>query len=117
MKRRLKPLLPSLREKKRYVAYEILSSHQFDGRQANQAIKDAAQTFLGTLGMAKAGIITLDDEFNPAKQRGMARVNHKKTDEFKASLVMIKQIDGKDVIVRSVGASGMLRKTKENYLS
>jgi len=118
MKGKLKPLLPSLKEKKRYLAYEVISKHSFsDAVHVNKAILDAAEDFLGSLGMAKAGILTLNDQWNLKMQRGVMRVNNKHVDDLKSSFIFVKNIDGKEVIVNSVGVSGILRKTQQKYLN
>jgi len=117
-KSRIKPLLPTLREKKRYLAYEIISKNKFyDAVSVSKAILDAANNFLGNLGMAHAGILPINDKWNSDSQRGIMRVNNKHVDNLKASLIFVKNIDGKDVIVRSVGASGILRKAQQKYLN
>ena len=118
VKAKIKPLLPSLREKKRYLAYEVVSKHKFnDAIHVSKAILDATNDFLGNLGMAKAGILMLNDKWNADMQRGIIRVNNKHVDNLKASLVFIKKIEEKDVIVKSVGASGILRKAQQKYLN
>lgn len=118
MKGKIKALLPSLREKKRYLAYEIISNSRFnDAVSVNKAILDAANEFLGNLGMAHAGMIPLNDKWNGKTQRGIIRVNNKHVDELKASLIFVKKIEGKDVIVKSIGASGILKKAQQKYLN
>ena len=118
MKGKIKPLLPSLREKKRYLAYEVISNSKFnDAVSVNKAIYDAANVFLGNLGMAKAGIIPINDKWNDKTQRGIIRVSNKHVDELKASLIFVKNIQGKDAMVKSVGASGILKKALNKYLN
>ena len=118
VKAKIKPLLPSLREKKRYLAYEAISKHKFnDAIHVSKAILDATNGFLGNLGMAKAGILMLNDKWNENMQRGIMRVNNKHVDELKAALIFVKSIDGKDAVVKSVGASGILRKAQQKYLN
>ena len=118
MKGKIKPLLPSLREKKRYLAYEVISKSRFyDAIHVNKAILDAANKFLGNLGMSYAGIIPINDKWNEKMQRGIMRVNNKHVDNLKASLIFVKNINGKESIVKSVGASGILRKTQQKYLN
>ena len=64
-KAKIKPLLPSLREKKRYLAYEVISRNRFDGAfPASKEILNASNELLGSLGMAKAGILALNDKWN-----------------------------------------------------
>ena len=114
---KIKSLLPSLRERKRYLAYEVVSGIKFnDALHVNKAIVEAAKEFLGNLGMARAGIITMSDQWNADAQRGLIRVNNKQVDELKASLAFVRSIDGNDAVVRSVGASGILKKSRQKYL-
>ena len=116
MKGKIKPLLPSLREKKRYLAYEVISKSKFDDPvSVNKAILTAANELLGHLGMSKAGMIPID-VWNENMQRGIMRVNNKHVKELQASLIFVNNIQGKEVIVKSVGASGILRKAQQKYL-
>lgn len=109
---KIKPVLPSLREKKRYLVFEIISGKpikEFSG--ISKAVWKALLDFSGVLGAAKAGIWLLGDKFNKDSQKGIIRVNNKSVDLLKAALCTIKQVDGVDVIVRSLGVSGILKKT------
>jgi ribonuclease P/MRP protein subunit POP5 len=116
-KKKIKPLLPSLREKKRYLAFEILSENKItDINSVSDAILGNSQEFLGQLGMSKAGLMMLKDKFNPNMQKGIVRVNHKNVDNLRAALTMINKIDNEDAIVRSLGISGVLNKT-EKYIA
>jgi len=109
---KIKPVLPSLREKKRYLVFEIISKKpikEFSG--VSKAIWKSILDLSGVLGASKAGIWLLGDKFNKDKQTGIIKVNHKNVDLLKSALCTIKQINGIDVIVRSVGVSGILKKT------
>lgn len=118
VKSKIKPLMPTLRERKRYLAYEVISKIRFNnGFDVSKAILGAANGFLGDLGMAKAGVMPLNDKWNENAQRGIMRVNNKHVDELKASLIFVKSIEGKDAVVKSIGASGILRKAQQKYLN
>ena len=117
-KGKLKPLMPTLREKKRYLVYEVISkSRHNDAVHVNKAILDASKEFLGSLGMAKAGILPLDDQWSQNTQRGIVRVSNKHADNVKASFIFVKSIGNHEAIVRSVGASGVLKRAKEKYFN
>ena len=111
-----KAVLPSMREKKRYLAFEIISIDKFNFIDIKKSITESAKDFLGTLGMAKAGIILLDEKFNKEKQKGLIKVNNKYLNELKASLALIKMINNKKIIVKSLGVSGMLTKADNKYI-
>ena len=117
-KGKLKPLMPTLREKKRYLVYEAISKNKFnDAIHVNKAILDASKEFLGSLGMAKAGILPLDDQWSQDMQRGIIRVNNKQVDNVKAAFVFVKSIGAHEAIVRSIGASGVLKRAKQKYFN
>ena len=117
-KGKLKPLMPTLREKKRYLVYGAISKNKFnDAIHVNKAILDASKEFLGSLGMAKAGILPLDDQWSQDMQRGIIRVNNKQVDNVKAAFVFVKSIGAHEAIVRSIGASGVLKRAKQKYFN
>lgn len=110
IKRKFKPILPSLREKKRYLVFEVISSHKFDFRSIQSAIVNAILGFLGQLGFSRAGIIVMEDRWDEKSQRGIIKVNHKNVDNLKASLVFVNNINNGNAVVRSMGLSGILNK-------
>ncbi len=117
MKTKLKPVLPSLREKKRYMVFEVISKGKItDFRAVRDAIMESAQRLLGQLGMAKAGIIPMENKWSPELQRGIIRVGHRHADELRASLMLTSKINDEDIIVKSIGVSGIIKKAENNYL-
>ena len=117
VKTKLKPVLPSLREKKRYLVFEVISKEKIsDSGLVSEAIQDCSLGFLGQLGAAKAGIMVLGNKWNPSLQRGIIKVNHKNVDALKASLVFANKIGNNEAIFRSIGVSGILRKAENKFL-
>jgi len=110
----IKPLRPTMREKKRYLAFEILAEKAVPGQDAFKAIIKALQQFLGDYGMAGAGIIILKDKYK--KNKGLLRVNHRFVDHARAALAIITEIEKTSVVVRSIGTSGILKKAETKYL-
>lgn len=120
-KSKLKPLLPSLRERKRYLAYEIISKESLNlfvnVDEISEALTWGAQDYLGDIGMADAGLIILKDKYDPKSQKGLIRAAHKSIDNLRAALTFISAIGNEDVIVRSVGVSGIMKKAYDNYVA
>ena len=115
--RRLKPLLPTLKEKKRYLAFEIISKTKIKAfSEVSKAIWASALGFVGTKGSASLGIKLFMDKYNDNSQRGLIRVSHAGLDTLKASLALITKIEEQPVIVRSLGASGILAKAQKKYI-
>ena len=114
---KLKPILPSLREKKRYLVFEVISKDKVTGfDEVSNAIMESALGFLGQLGAAKAGILPLANKWNPELQRGIIKVGHKHVDGLRASLAYATKIGNREAIFRSLGVSGILKKAENNYL-
>jgi ribonuclease P/MRP protein subunit POP5 len=105
----MKKLKPSLREKKRYLVYEIISDKRYSYGGVSKAILNESEKFLGRLGMANAGLNILNEW---SGKRGILKVNNKYIDHIKATLTFINKIEDKKVMVKSVSVSGMLNKAK-----
>ncbi|MEM3154357.1 MAG: Rpp14/Pop5 family protein [Candidatus Woesearchaeota archaeon] len=113
----LKPLLPTLKEKKRYLAFEIISKSRIKAfSEVSKAIWSSTLSFAGTKGAARMGIWVFPEKYNAARQRGLVRVSHRCLDELKASLALIKEIETQPVVVRSISASGIMAKA-DKYIA
>ncbi len=117
IKSKIKPLLPSLREKKRYLAFEIISKAKIKRSDSVfKAITASAVGFMGELGCSKAGIKTLNDRWDEGSQKGVLRVSSKYVDATRTAISLVRQIDDNEVIVRTIGVSGILKKATQKFL-
>ncbi len=110
----IKPLIPSLRERKRYLVFEYISKAVISPEDAGKTIMKAAREFLGDLGVAGAGLKIIKDKYK--KNRGIVRVNHKFVDHVRASFCFVNEVAGNPVQLRSIGASGILKKAQIKYM-
>lgn len=113
--KRIKPLKPHLKERKRYLVFEAISEKPLDGVQAHQAVWQESLAYLGERGAADAGLQILEDKWLPDKQRGVVRINHTMVDHMRAALLFTRAQDG--VLFRTRGISGVLKKAQEKYLN
>jgi ribonuclease P/MRP protein subunit POP5 len=107
-----KSLLPTLTEKKRYVAFEVLSDTKLPDAEVKKEIATAFLSLVGTTGAARAALMFVPEQYNSVKQRGIVRIGHKNVDALKSAFCLTKKISGRDAVVRSIGVSGMLNKAK-----
>ena len=105
-----KPLLPTLRTKKRYVAYEVICDDAVEMKGVYQDIKKSYQDCFGQVGASFAGLM---DTRIINKNKGILKINHKYLDELRLAMANMKRLDEKPIIVHTVGVSGMLAKTKK----
>ena len=101
-------LLPSLRQKKRYIAFEIISDKQFTTAEVETAALQAITEFIGQLGMAKSAPLFVKEQY--ANNRFVLKVNHNFVKEIISALTLVTEINRAKVIIKSVITSGMLKK-------
>jgi ribonuclease P/MRP protein subunit POP5 len=104
-----KPLLPTLRTKKRYVAYEIITDHAIEHSKVWDAIKNSFKECFGIFALSQAGLMTTRISNT---NRGIVKVNSKFLEHLKVAFAMLTEIENSRVILHTVGVSGILRKTK-----
>lgn len=113
----IKPLLPSLREKKRYLVFEVISKGKVGEMAVSKAVKQKGAQFMGELEASKADIRFLPDKWNYEMQRGIIRISRKQVNCLKAALCTIDKVGNRKVIFRSIGVSGMLNKAQKKFIA
>ncbi len=108
MKKEQKRLLSSLREKKRYVAFEAICDGFINPTKIKDYIINNFKNLFGEIGLSKAGINFVEVYNN----KGILRINNKYVDEIKASFCIIRKINKEDILVRSLRVSGTLKKVR-----
>jgi ribonuclease P/MRP protein subunit POP5 len=103
-------LKPSLRQKKRYIVFEIVADKKFSVVDVKEEVEKSMKEFFGQLGLSKASPLFLKEKFNQEKQKFVVKVNNKYVDELKAALTLSKSIKSTPVIVKSIITSGTLKK-------
>lgn len=109
----IKPVLPSLREKKRYIVFEIKAEKPLRFEEVEKELKQKMLQFLGELGYAKAGVIMMDYWEN---NQGIVRTDTKNVDNVKTALALVKNIGDSEVIIKTIGVSGILKKAKSKFI-
>lgn len=105
---KLKPILPSLKEKKRYLSFEVIADKNVSAESAAKAVSQSTLQFLGTLEAGKAGIMFFKDKYN--SNTGVIKTGHKYVDKVRSALALITKIDDTDVVVRTRIVSGTMKK-------
>src|SRR3989344_9101914 len=106
----MKPILPSLREKNRYIVYKVKSEEKLGFGEVKRALYDHCAKMIGQLEMASANIMIMNDWKN---NMGIIKINNQYLNELHASLLFIQGISGKKARVESVYMSGLLHKSRE----
>jgi RNase P/RNase MRP subunit POP5 len=112
---KVRSIKPSLREKKRYVVFELITKDnvKINSFNVKSAIEKCLKDYVGTKGMAGIGFIFLPKFYNEEKNSGLFRVTTKGLNDVRAGLLFLKNINNIDVIFRIKFVSGILKKARE----
>ena len=112
----IKPLMPSLREKKRFLVFQVEAPEGITPDQVSNAVMDSFHNLFGVSGCAEAGLLMLTNKYQQKTQKGMIRVNHRNVDKLRTALCFVRQIGNERATIRSVGLSGILQKAEKKFL-
>ncbi len=110
-KKKQKTLLPTLKERQRYLVYSIKVAGDATLSRADEYIIKECNSLLGVFDAGKAGIMNV--KYDEKTRKGMVRVENKYVDKIKVCLGMITIIDDKKVNIDTIYVSGMLNKADE----
>jgi len=110
----MKILPSSLREKKRYIAFEVSSesTDMIDRKSLLDEIFFATQTLVGDLGSSEIGYRLMD--FNGIY--GIIRVNLGAVELARATMATVCTIKGNRATIRILGTAGTIRAAIEKYI-
>ncbi len=103
-------LPPSLRKRKRYIAFEIISDQPVEPEKVKEALNVSLLKLFGELESPEIRLI----EFKDGK--GMLMCFHDELNKVKIALTLIKKINGQDVIPVILGVAGTIKSCKRKYL-
>lgn len=112
---KIKGVLPTLRQKKRYVVFKIEGKRKFTFQEISQSVLKHLITFLGSIDFGKGGVWLLRDQFNHEKQIAIVRTSTKLKEKTVGSLSLLKKINNENVKTTVLGASGTLKGAKEYF--
>jgi ribonuclease P/MRP protein subunit POP5 len=108
-------LPPTLREKNRYVAFELISDGRFDKKDVSGSISRAFFGLFGEKGGSEANLWLIDWE--KERSLGILKVAHRSLDSAMAALATLNNLGGEKVIVHVLGISGTLKSARKKYIS
>ena len=107
--KRPKPLPSSLRGRRRYIAYQVLSEDKFIFQDLTNSIWHSLLNLLGELGAAEADLWVARNIYDEKRQIGIIRCSHEKVEQVRAALALIERIGDVRIIVKVLGISGSIK--------
>jgi ribonuclease P/MRP protein subunit POP5 len=112
----LTPLLllympPSLRERRRYLLFEVLSERAIDKWELLKEIWDSLYSLYGDLGASESKVWLIDYRTldGATGGRGILRCAHQHVEEVRASLACIHSVNNVRVGIRVIRTSGTMK--------
>jgi ribonuclease P/MRP protein subunit POP5 len=111
----MKKLKPALREKKRYIAFQVEGERQYSKREVVREIVNQSLSFFGESGASEFNLWVV--EFNEALQQGFLVCHNKAVGKLKACLGLIGSIGEEKVHFRVLGVSGTIKSLRRKFLN
>ncbi|WP_410507037.1 Rpp14/Pop5 family protein [Methanosarcina hadiensis] len=108
----MKRLLPSLRAKKRYLAFELISEEPASRSDIVKEVMSSASFLLGDITTSDCDIKVLGFE----NGKGIIQCSHTKVKETRASIAALTRINGKRATLHVLGTSGTVKRATEKFL-
>ena len=104
--------LPSLKSKKRYIVFEIISQNKLDYFNVKDAVWNSLSNWMGEKNLAAANVRIIKNLFSPEKGKGFIQCNHKAVDAVKTALSLIHQIGDERVVFQTLKVTGTIKSGK-----
>ncbi|MBI5060936.1 MAG: ribonuclease P protein component 2 [Candidatus Aenigmarchaeota archaeon] len=111
-----KKLPPSLRLKKRYIIFEVISEQQIEYGELVSVVWNSLLSLLGDAGASEARVWIIQNLYDNKNQRGVIRCKHDSVEEVRSSLALINIIGEGKVIIKILGVTGTIKSAKSKYL-
>ena len=106
-----KTLIPTLRERNRYMTFEVKSQRPLERKEVVNAVWSSLTRTHGEIGASKTSLWVMD--WNPEKRRGVLKINHDSKEMIRSALAVIKDVNKTPARFQVLHTSGTLKKARE----
>ena len=101
------------KERQRYILFEVLAEGEVGEKSLIRAVWRTLTHLYGDVGASKTGLWLVEYE---KSQYGIIRTNIQSLPMIRATLAVIRTIEGKDCILAIQGVSGTIKALKKKHL-
>jgi ribonuclease P/MRP protein subunit POP5 len=112
MKEKLKILLPSLREKERYVKFKVVSEEPIQYADLEAAIWNIFLDFFGELGVSELSLWLIKNLWNGENQTAVIKCNNMSVQKVIAGLGLISRLGDSRIMIKILKVSGTIKGLK-----
>lgn len=110
-----KTLPASMRPKKRYIVFEIISETPVLYKDVNFAMWGSFLSLLGQSGCADAKILVLENLYDAAAQRGVVRCRSSHVEQVRAAMALVPIVGESRSIIKVLGVTGTIASASSKY--
>lgn len=104
----MKTISPSLREKDRYVKFEVMSERPIEYSDLESAIWNTSLELYGEVGVAGLSMWVIRNMYDKKKQSGVIRCNNKSVGSVISMLGMISRLGDTRTVFKIIAISGTI---------
>ena len=108
-KEKLKILPPTMRKRKRYVKFQVISQELIVYTDLEHAIWNTFLDFYGEHGTAELDLWLVKNLYSESEQIGIIRCGHKAVDEVIAGLGLLTRLGDNRIVVKILKVSGTIK--------
>jgi ribonuclease P/MRP protein subunit POP5 len=112
--KKLKILPSSLRERERFIKFQVLSTEKISYEDLEQAIWNTLLDFYGEEGVSKIGLWIIKNLWDDEKKIGVIKCNHLSVQKVIAGLSLISRLGDTRIIIKILKVSGTIKGLKTN---
>jgi ribonuclease P/MRP protein subunit POP5 len=112
---RLKILLPSLRERKRYILFKIISEEPINYDLFKDLLNSTILKFYGELTFGKFGFKFLDERWNEKEQIGVIKCNNKFVSNIIVAFGLLQRIGESRINIKILKVSGTIKSLLKGF--
>jgi len=112
---RPRPLSPTLRSRKRYIAFQVVSEKKIFAIDVFNSIWHSLLNFLGELGVAEASVWLGKKNYDDEKQIGIIKCSHTSVEQIRMSLALVQRIGDSRAMITVLGVSGTIKAAKQKF--
>ncbi len=106
----MKGLPPSLKSRKRYIAFRIIAESKVDERSLSKALKEELLSLFGECFTTGVKVEDFDGE------KGIIKCTREGLEKVMVAFTLMNQVGDVKVIPLTLGVSGTIRRCKRKYL-
>lgn len=108
-------LSPTLRERRRYMAFQVLTKADIPPSDVAGAIWHSILNFLGELGTAQSEVWLVKSVYDEKNKMGLVRCGHTAVEHVRAALALVGRIGDVPVTIKVIGISGTISAARKKY--